>query len=78
VVLFLYGIAAGGANSAQMLFGGVAGLVVGASMGRLVYFGLLGVPIRHFFTVTSAMILLLAACRPQKLHQALIATSEYS
>lgn len=61
VVLFLYGVAAGGANPAQMLFGGAAGLLVGALMGLLVYFGLLGVPIRHFFTVTSAMILLLAA-----------------
>src|SRR5260221_147405 len=61
VVLFLYGVAAGGANPVQMLFGGATGLLVGASMGLLVYFGLLGVPIRHFFTVTSAMILLLAA-----------------
>jgi len=61
VVLFLYGVAAGGANPVQMLFGGAAGLLVGASVGLLMYFGLLGVPIRYFFTVTSAMILLLAA-----------------
>jgi len=57
VVLFLYGIAAGGANPSQMLSGGAVGLALGASMGVLVYFGLLGVPLRHFFTVTSAMIL---------------------
>ena len=61
VVLFLYGIAAGGANTSQMLTGGTTGLALGASMGVLVYFGLLGVPLRHFFTVTSTMILLLAA-----------------
>ena len=61
VVLFLCGIAAGGANPSQMLSGGAVGLALGASMGVLVYFGLLGVPLRHFFTVTSAMILLLAA-----------------
>jgi FTR1 family protein len=61
VVLFLYGVAAGGADTAQMLSGGFAGLVVGAMLGVLVYFGLLGVPLRHFFTVTSAMILLVAA-----------------
>src|SRR5260221_2963306 len=61
VVLFLYGVAAGGADPAQMLFGGAVGLLSGAAMGLLLYFGLLGVPIRHFFTVTGAMILLLAA-----------------
>src|SRR5258708_4158872 len=61
VVLFLYGVGAGGANSAEMLVGGGAGLFAGALMGLLMYFGLLGVPIRHFFTVPSAMILLLAA-----------------
>ena len=61
VVLFLYGVAAGGANPVQMLFGGAAGLLIGAALGLLMYFGLLGVPIRHFFTVTSVMILLLAA-----------------
>jgi len=61
VVLFLYGVAAGGANPVQMLFGGAAGLLFGAALGLLMYFGLLGVPIRHFFTVTGVMILLLAA-----------------
>lgn len=61
VVLFLYGIAAGGTETGQMFSGGIAGIAVGATVGLLVYFGLLGVPIRHFFTVTSAMILLLAA-----------------
>jgi FTR1 family protein len=61
VVLFLYGIAAGGANLTQMLSGGAVGLMLGASMGALMYFGLLRVPLRHFFTATSAMILLLAA-----------------
>jgi len=61
VVLFLYGVAAGGADSAQMLAGGTAGLAAGAMVGALVYFGLLGIPLRYFFAVTSAMILLVAA-----------------
>ena len=61
VVLFLYGVAAGGADSGQMLAGGAAGLAAGAMVGALVYFGLLGVPLRYFFTVTSVMILLVAA-----------------
>jgi high-affinity iron transporter len=61
VVLFLYGVAAGGADSAQMLAGGAAGLATGAMVGSLVYFGLLGIPLRYFFAVTSVMILLVAA-----------------
>jgi FTR1 family protein len=61
VVLFLYGVAAGGADSGQMLAGGAAGLAAGAMVGALVYFGLLGVPLRYFFSVTSVMILLVAA-----------------
>ena len=61
VVLFLYGVAAGGADSGQMLAGGAAGLATGAMVGSLVYFGLLGIPLRYFFAVTSVMILLVAA-----------------
>jgi high-affinity iron transporter len=61
VVLFLYGVAAGGADSGQMLAGGTAGLAAGVMVGSLVYFGLLGIPLRYFFAVTSVMILLVAA-----------------
>jgi hypothetical protein len=61
VVLFLYGVAAGGTDSGQMLAGGAAGLATGAMIGVLLYFGLLGIPMRYFFAVTSVMILLIAA-----------------
>lgn len=61
VVLFLYGVAAGGSETAGMLAGGAAGLVSGAVAGALLYFGLLRVPQKHLFRVTSWMILLLAA-----------------
>jgi high-affinity iron transporter len=61
VVLFLYGLAAGGASSAGMLAGGAIGLAGGTAIGIVLYFGLLRVPTKHFFTVTSWMILLLAA-----------------
>jgi high-affinity iron transporter len=62
VVLFLYGIAAGGTDgAAPMLAGGLGGLAVGAAAGLALYFGLLRIPMRHLFTVTSWMILLLAA-----------------
>lgn len=60
--LFLYGLAAGGGSSrASMLGGGMAGLVAGVAAGWALYTGLARIPLRHFFTVTSGLILLLAA-----------------
>jgi high-affinity iron transporter len=62
IVLFLYGIAlSGGDNVAMMAVGGAIGLVLGATMSALMYFGLLRVPTRHLFKVTSWLIALLAA-----------------
>jgi len=61
VVLFLYGIAAGGTGLASMWTGAVAGLAAGALVGALMYFGLLRIPTRHLFSVTGWMIVLLAA-----------------
>ena len=62
VVLFLYGIAAAGEDSAAaMALGGVLGLGAGMVAGAALYFGLVRIPVRHLFTVTSWLILLLAA-----------------
>jgi high-affinity iron transporter len=62
VVLFLYGIAIAGNDSAvMMLMGGTAGLALGALMTTLVYLGLVRIPTRHLFKVTSCMLALLAA-----------------
>ncbi len=62
VVLFLYGIAAAsGGGGAGMLMGGALGLLAGAAVGVAIYYGLLAVPLRHLFGVTSWLILLLAA-----------------
>lgn len=61
VVLFLYGISAQGSGATAMLMGGALGLALGAIAGAALYFGLLNIPTRHLFTVTSWMILLLAA-----------------
>jgi high-affinity iron transporter len=61
-VLFLFGIAATGNTSpASMVAGGVLGLAGGAAVGYLLFAGLLRVPIKWFFTATSALVLLLAA-----------------
>jgi high-affinity iron transporter len=62
VVLFLYGILAGGGTSvAGMLAGGVLGIVLGAAMSTLIYLGLLRVPAHRLFAVTTGLITLLAA-----------------
>lgn len=61
VVLFLYGmVAAGGAQGATMGWGGALGLAAGALTGCALYFGLLKIPLRHFFTATNWLLLLLA------------------
>jgi high-affinity iron transporter len=62
VVLFLYGIAAqGGTSNAALLTGGVLGLLAGAGVSALMYFGLLKIPAGRLFAVTSGLIALLAA-----------------
>ena len=62
VVLFLYGIASqGGTSNMALLAGGGLGLVAGALVSALMYFGLLAIPTGRLFAVTSALITLLAA-----------------
>ncbi len=61
-VLFLYGIAAaGGLTAASLIGGGALGLAGGVATGGAIYFGLLRIPTRQLFAVTSWMVLLLAA-----------------
>ncbi len=61
-VLFLYGIAAkDGGGSAAMLTGGIIGVLAGATLGYLIYAGLLRIPLRWFFSATGVLVLLLAA-----------------
>ncbi|MDA8095697.1 MAG: FTR1 family protein, partial [Betaproteobacteria bacterium] len=50
-----------GGGGAGMLLGGVLGLLAGAAIGVAIYYGLLAVPLRQLFGVTSWLILLLAA-----------------
>jgi high-affinity iron transporter len=61
VVLFLYGILAAGTSSGSLLLGGALGLAAGAAFTALTYYGLVSIPARHIFTVTTVLIALLAA-----------------
>jgi len=62
VVLFLYGIALSGGNSLPaMAAGGLLGIAGGAAVSALMYFGLLRIPARQLFSVTSGLISLMAA-----------------
>jgi len=62
VVLFLYGIANGGGESAwSMVTGGILGIFAGALLSALMYFGLVAIPVRRLFAVTTWLITLLAA-----------------
>src|SRR5450432_664439 len=61
VVLFLYGQAASGAGAIEIAVGIALGVVGGVAVGFLLYFGLLGIPMRYFFSATNWLMLLLAA-----------------
>lgn len=62
VVLFLYGIAISAKETAGgMILGGLSGLVIGAIVSALTFRGLLKIPTRYFFRVTSWLIAFLAA-----------------
>jgi high-affinity iron transporter len=62
VVLFLYGVAAaGGSSGVGILIGGAIGLALGALVCLLAYRGLITIPTRYLFAVTSTLITLLAA-----------------
>jgi high-affinity iron transporter len=61
VVLFLYGIAGGGASASDIAAGSLAGIALGAAAGLALYTGLVAIPVRHLFAVTGWLVLFLAA-----------------
>jgi len=62
VALFLYGVAASdGGSGASFAIGGFIGLVLGAGVCLLTYFGLMRIPPRALFATTTTLITLLAA-----------------
>ena len=60
-VLFIWAIASSGQQGANLAVGGLGGIVAGVLVGALLYRGLLRFPLRHFFSLTSWVILLLTA-----------------
>jgi high-affinity iron transporter len=61
IVLFGYGLLAGGSSGSGLILGGLMGLAAGVALGYAIYFGLLKIPLRHFFTATNSLLVLLAA-----------------
>lgn len=61
VALFLYGVLASGESAAGVLIGGVAGLALGGLTSVATFYGLVSIPPRRLFAVTTTLITLLAA-----------------
>ena len=61
VVLFGYGLLASGSSAGALALGGALGVLCGAGVGFAMYFGLLKIPMKHFFNATNGLLVLLAA-----------------
>ena len=61
LVLFLYGLVASGTTGADLEIGAALGVLAGAAMSAVSYFGIVALPTRYVFSVTSALIVFLAA-----------------
>ncbi len=61
IVLFGYGLLASGSSVPALMLGAVLGLFAGVALGVAMYFGLLKIPMRHFFAATNGLLVLLAA-----------------
>lgn len=61
VVLFVFAQAAGGSVWLDVAGGIALGVAGGAAVGFALYAGMLRIPVRHFFTATNWLLLLLAA-----------------
>ncbi len=60
-VLFLYGLAAAGSNSSELLLGASMGILGGIVAGSILYFGIARIPVGKLFQVSGWLILLLTA-----------------
>ena len=60
-VIFLYGLAAAGSSSGELLLGGGLGILAGVVIGSALYFGISRIPTGRLFQVSGWLILLLTA-----------------
>ena len=61
IFIFLYALALGGTSMTGLIGGSVVGLMGASAIGCMLYFGLIMIPLRWFFTITTYLITLLAA-----------------
>ena len=61
IVLFGYGLLASGSSVPALMLGAVLGLIAGVVLGVIVYFGLLRIPMRYFFSATNGLLVLVAS-----------------
>jgi high-affinity iron transporter len=62
IVLFLYGLTiSGGTSTLELLAGGMVGLLLGCAVSALTFFGLVNIPARYLFGITTTLITFLAA-----------------
>ena len=61
VALFLYGVLASGESGFDVFFGGFLGLALGCATSLATFYGLVKIPPKHLFAVTTTLITLLAA-----------------
>ncbi|MBL6750803.1 MAG: FTR1 family protein [Nevskia sp.] len=61
VVLFIYGLAAGGSSAGSLAAGGLLGLAAGIAAGVALYSGLVRIQPHRMFSATNGLLLLVAA-----------------
>ena len=60
-VFFLFGFLQSGQEASVLFGGGIIGLLLGVVTGHLLYRGLIVIPVKHLFSVTGVLLILLAA-----------------
>jgi len=61
IVLFTYGMLASGQALFNVIVGGILGAVAGSIFGLALYLGIITIPVRYVFQVTSWMLIFLSA-----------------
>ncbi len=61
IALFTYSMVAAGQHAGDIILGSLLGAAAGAGMGALLYFGLIKIPTKHLFTVTSGLLTLVVS-----------------